>query len=268
MLAVLLAFLPAHHLCLMCCFLHTQASAIGATAAVPLNVQLDELSLLGELASGAEATVLYGSFDGQDVAVKRFKISQSDDLKRFRRELSILASLEGHPNIVPVVAARALPPDYLLVMPLAATTVHAKLYQMGWRPSQVELLQLALQAAEGLAAVHAAGLVHRDIKPSNMLLTDEGQLWVSDFGLAASAEEVVQESTLSVGMVRSRGKPTGGCLLAVMTPPACFTAQGCCVRWAVIQLPSSARGFAVHFYVSCLYAGVVERNTHYPTHWQ
>lgn len=172
-------------------------------------MQLDELSLLGELASGAEATVLYGSLNGADVAVKRFKIHQSDDLKRFRRELSILASLSGHPNIVPVVAARALPPDYLLVMPLAATTLHAKLYQMGWRPSTGELLQLALQAAEGLSAVHAAGLVHRDLKPSNMLLTDEGQLWLADFGLAATAEEVVQESTLSVGMVRSRGKPTG-----------------------------------------------------------
>lgn len=188
---------------------YTQASAIGATATIPLNVQLDELSLLGELASGAEATVLYGSFGGQDVAVKRFKISQSDDLKRFRRELSILASLAGHPNIVPVVAARALPPDYLSVMPLAATTLHAKLYQIGWRPSTVELLQLALQAAEGLTAVHAAGLVHRDLKPSNMLLTDEGNMWLSDFGLSATAEEVVQESTLSVGMVRSRGKPTG-----------------------------------------------------------
>lgn len=154
--------------------------------------------------------MLYGSFGGQDVAVKRFKISQSDDLKRFRRELSILASLAGHPNIVPVVAARALPPDYLLVMPLAATTLHHKLYQMGWRPSTIDLLQLALQAAEGLTAVHAAGLVHRDLKPSNMLLTDDGQVWLSDFGLAATAEEVVQESTLSVGMVRSRGKPTGG----------------------------------------------------------
>jgi serine/threonine protein kinase len=172
-------------------------------------VQLEQLELLGELASGAEATVLYGSHAGQDVAVKRFRIAQSDDLKRFRRELSILAQLAGHPNIVPLVAARALPPDYLLVMPLASTTLHARLYQLGWRPSVRELLGLALQAAEGLSAVHAAGLVHRDIKPSNMLLTHEGQLWLADFGLAASEQEVVAEGTLSVGMVRSRGKPTG-----------------------------------------------------------
>jgi serine/threonine protein kinase len=149
------------------------------------------------------------SHSSSDVAVKRFKMHHSDDLNRFRRELRILASLAGHPNIVPLLGARALPPDYLMVMPLAATTLHGKLYQFGWRPSTVELLQLALQAAEGLAAVHAKGMVHRDLKPSNMLLSYEGQLWLSDFGLAASVEEVLQESTLSVGMVRSRGKPTG-----------------------------------------------------------
>lgn len=186
-----------------------QAAAIGASAAVSLSIKLDDLSLLGEIASGAEATVLYGCLMNTDVAAKRFKLHHSDDLKRFRREVSILATLAPHPNIVPLLGARALPPDYLLIMPLAATTLHSKLYQLGWRPNTLELLYLALQAAEGLAAVHAKGIVHRDIKPSNMLVGFEGQLWLSDFGLAASVDEVIQESTLSVNMVRSRGKPTG-----------------------------------------------------------
>jgi serine/threonine protein kinase len=219
---------------LLLCYLNVpspQAAAIGATAAVPLSIRLEDLSLLGEIASGAEATVLYATLNNSsnssssdstspaagrtlhssssDVAVKRFKMHHSDDLNRFRRELRILASLAGHPNIVPLLGARALPPDYLMVMPLAATTLHGKMYQLGWRPNTVELLHLALQAAEGLAAVHAKGMVHRDLKPSNMLLSYEGQLWLADFGLAASVEEVVQESTLSVRMVRSRGKPTG-----------------------------------------------------------
>ncbi|KAF6258184.1 phosphatase 2C-like domain-containing protein [Scenedesmus sp. NREL 46B-D3] len=213
-----------------------EAAAIGATAAVPLSIRLENLSLLGEIASGAEATVLYATLNSSsssssdatppagtpthgsssDVAVKRFKMHHSDDLNRFRRELRILASLAGHPNIVPLLGARALPPDYLMVMPLAATTLHGKLYQLGWRPSHVELLHLALQAAEGLAAVHAKGVVHRDVKPNNMLLSYEGQLWLADFGLAASVEEVVQESTLSVGLLRSRGKPTGGFLKRAM----------------------------------------------------
>jgi len=51
-----------------------------------LSIKLEDLHLLGEIATGAEATVLYGSLhDGTDVAVKRFKIHQADDLKRFRR---------------------------------------------------------------------------------------------------------------------------------------------------------------------------------------
>jgi serine/threonine-protein kinase RIO1 len=63
-----------------------QAAAIGAAAVVPLSIKLEDLHLLGEIATGAEATVLYGSLhDGTDVAVKRFKIHQADDLKRFRR---------------------------------------------------------------------------------------------------------------------------------------------------------------------------------------
>jgi serine/threonine protein kinase len=163
--------------------------------------------------------------------------------------LATLSALAGHSHVVPLLGARALPPDYLLVMPLAASSLHHRLYMAhtcgGWRPRPAELLALAAAAADGLAAVHAAGLVHRDIKPSNILLPPEGYcssggggssggsssilahsssilahsssssssgLWLADFGLAAPLDEVLAESTLSEGLVRSRGKPTGGYL--------------------------------------------------------
>ncbi|KAF8055592.1 SEC13B [Scenedesmus sp. PABB004] len=193
-----------------------EAAAVGARAVVPLSVRLEDLSLLGELASGAEATVLAGQLGGADVAVKRFTLRHSDDLLRFRRELSILASLAGHPRVVPLLGARALPPDYLIVMPLAPSSLHARLYALGWRPGAVELLALGVAAAEGLAAVHGAGYVHRDVKPSNLLVNGDGGLWLADFGLAAAADEVVAESTLSARMVRARGKPTGGFMRRAM----------------------------------------------------
>jgi hypothetical protein len=80
---------------------------VGNTAAVPLGLSLAELNLGALIKSGAEGSVFRGSWRGQEVAVKRFKIQTSDDLVRYRRELQVLA-IAQHPNIARLLGERAL----------------------------------------------------------------------------------------------------------------------------------------------------------------
>lgn len=137
-----------------------QAEQLGRRASPSLAVPLADLFIQAELAEGGEATVWQGTCGGAPVAVKRFKIAQQDDLARFRRELALMASLQ-HPRIMPLVAARALPPSYMLLMPLAASNLHAKLYEQGWQPGWGEVLSIGAHIAEALEHVHARGVVHR-----------------------------------------------------------------------------------------------------------
>jgi hypothetical protein len=137
-----------------------QAEALGCTADVPLAIPMAQMAIKAELAAGAEATVWQGEYCGAPVAIKRFKIAQQDDLSRFRRELALMASIR-HPRIMPLVGARALPPHYCTVMPLAATNLHHKLYEQGWQPGWGEVLRIGADIAEALEHVHAQGVVHR-----------------------------------------------------------------------------------------------------------
>jgi serine/threonine protein kinase len=110
--------------------------------------------------------------------------------RRFRREAQAAAAV-SHDNVVTVhgvSAADGLP--YLVMQYVTGESLQARL-DRGGPLEVVEVVRIGLQAARGLAAAHAQGLIHRDIKPANLLLEDGlARVKITDFGLARTADDV------------------------------------------------------------------------------
>ncbi|WAS99166.1 serine/threonine-protein kinase [Nannocystis punicea] len=136
--------------------------------------------------------VVYEAHDpvlDRTVAVKVLRADlQPTEQRRLRllREAQSLARID-HPNVVSVYDAGEAGPDVYIAMELIdgePLDEHLRRRPRGWR----EVVDLFVQAAQGLAAAHEAGLVHRDFKPSNVLVDARGRVVVTDFGLAASLD--------------------------------------------------------------------------------
>jgi eukaryotic-like serine/threonine-protein kinase len=105
--------------------------------------------------------------------------------KRFRREALALARI-NHPNIATLYdVGSENSTDYLVLEDIPGLTLEERIHT-GPLPV-AEVLSLANQICEGLAAAHDRGIIHRDLKPGNMCLTPDGRLKILDFGLAERA---------------------------------------------------------------------------------
>ncbi|HEY2405861.1 MAG TPA: serine/threonine-protein kinase [Polyangiaceae bacterium] len=167
------------------------------------------LSLIG---AGGMASV----FRAQDLGGNTFALKimytellEGEFAQRFERE-SMLALGLSHPHVVPTVDAGR---DYelglhFLVMPfLAGQDVDNVLEKHGALECECAV-RIALQAARGLAAAHALGIVHRDIKPGNLLLDPQGAalvVRVCDFGIAKQMSATGGDSLTATG--RQLGTP-------------------------------------------------------------
>ncbi|WP_261327477.1 protein kinase domain-containing protein [Modestobacter marinus] len=136
----------------------------------------------------------------RDVAVKVLRTEFTGDatfLARFRAEAQHSAGLI-HPHIATlfdygeVPAEQSSSGDHLayLVMELVRGESLSSLLRREQRLRPERTLQIVRQTADGLAAAHAAGVVHRDVKPGNVLLTEDGSVKITDFGVASSAASV------------------------------------------------------------------------------
>ena len=122
---------------------------------------------------------------GRDVAIKVLSpeaVRDTDRMRRFAMEAKAASSLK-HPNILTVheVGESEFGP-YLVTEYVEGDTVRALLND-GALPL-AKAVDVAVQAAEGVASAHAVGIAHRDIKPENLMVNREGIVKILDFGLA------------------------------------------------------------------------------------
>jgi eukaryotic-like serine/threonine-protein kinase len=124
-------------------------------------------------------------------------------LERFRREARAVAKL-SHPNIVTVMdRGDDHGRQYIVFEYVEGENLKELVLRSGRLPVR-QALELALAVADGLAFAHDRGLVHRDVKPQNVLLNGEGEVKVTDFGIARSLH--VEQGVTQTGTVLGTGE--------------------------------------------------------------
>ncbi len=124
-------------------------------------------------------------------------------LARFRTEARSVARL-SHPNIVTVIDRGDDDGRQYIVFEHVDGENLKELVRRSGRLPVRRAIELALQVADGLAFAHQEGLVHRDVKPQNVLLSREGEVKVTDFGIARSLE--VEHGVTQTGTVLGTGE--------------------------------------------------------------
>jgi tetratricopeptide (TPR) repeat protein/predicted Ser/Thr protein kinase len=154
--------------------------------------------IIEQLGQGGMATVFKAYHPALDryVAIKVLHPAFKEDpdfLARFQREARIVAKLE-HPHIVPVYDfSEHKGMAYLVMRYIEGETLKAHLKGEPLSPERT--LEILKPVTEALAYAHGQGVLHRDIKPSNVMLTPEGGIYLTDFGLARMAQS--GEATLT-----------------------------------------------------------------------
>ena len=126
---------------------------------------------------------------GRNVAIKVLKQEFSEDqnfVSKFRTEAQSAAGLE-HPNIVNIYDVGSEEGMYYIVMEYIAGMTLKTYIEKKRRLNYKETISIAIQVGRGIEAAHKNRIVHRDIKPQNIMISNDGKVKVTDFGIARAA---------------------------------------------------------------------------------
>jgi tetratricopeptide (TPR) repeat protein len=155
---------------------------------------LDDFQVEGVLGQGGMGVVyrVRQLSTGRPLAVKRARLGHIDSRRRFLAELQLWMDLPEHPHLAPCRFFRTVDDEVVIFTDLAAGGSLLDWIVRGQLTRAADILDVAIQVARGLHALHERGLVHQDVKPANVLMTAEGVSQVTDFGLARARARLLQ----------------------------------------------------------------------------
>ena len=145
--------------------------------------------IIGKIGSGSMAAIYLArhlQLENQLVAIKLLNpklVQNGAELSRFYNELQVTYKI-NHPHVIRTYSYLVQDNIAGFCMEYARGGDLAHLIATEGALSEKECKRILLQICSGLKEIHRQGVVHRDIKPENILLTEDGQVKIADFGIA------------------------------------------------------------------------------------
>ena len=162
----------------------------------------DRYEIIKTIGEGGMANVYlgYDTILDRNVAIKVLRGDLSTDekfVRRFQRE-ALSASSLSHPNIVEMYDVGEDNGLYYIVMEYVEGKTLKQLLKKRGSLTLSEAIDIMLQLTDGMAHAHDSYIVHRDLKPQNIMIKDDGQIKITDFGIAMALNSTQLTQTNSV----------------------------------------------------------------------